>query len=165
MTYKKLKCSQFAIAWAGGRWGGAWYLLLDHWLENYRSAKNRGAGFALVLFWLVFLALLFPKLVLCKNTWTTKDRVILFLGGYDWEVIDRCLAEIKSAIWLSIQSSSNDSFISLKKWTGILAIAVNTVILVETECVPWVRAETAHISSDHDLSLRDDASARAFARI
>jgi hypothetical protein len=62
MTYKKLKCSQF-----GTWWGRAWYLLLDHLLKNYRSAEDRGAGLAL-LFWLVFLGLPFPKLVLCKNT-------------------------------------------------------------------------------------------------
>ena len=45
------------------------------------------------------------------------------------------IAEIKRAIGQTIQSSVNDSFLCLKKWPRILAIAVNTVILVQTECV------------------------------
>jgi PhoH-like ATPase len=41
--------------------------------------------------------------------------------------------------------------------TRILAIAINTVILVETECVVLVRTQATDITSNRDLSLRDDA--------
>jgi len=53
--------------WASWSSRRAWYLFLDHWVENDGSAENGRTRLALLLFWLVILALLFPKLVLCEH--------------------------------------------------------------------------------------------------
>jgi len=62
--YLSSESRDWGASWSSRR---AWYRFLDHWVENDGSAENGRTRFALLLFWLVLLALLFPNLVLCEN--------------------------------------------------------------------------------------------------
>jgi hypothetical protein len=64
---QNLSSGSSLMDWASWSSRRAWYLFLDHWVENDGSAENGRTRLALLLFWLVLLALLFPNLVLCEN--------------------------------------------------------------------------------------------------
>lgn len=151
--------------WALRRWSRARYLILDHWVENNRCTENWRAWLALLLFWLVILALLFRSMVLSEDAWATEDRVEWLIGGNDREIHILDIAEIESAIRHGGQSGVNDTFLGLQKRSRILAVAVHAVILVQAECVVSVGAQTTHVTWYQNLSLRDDTGCRALTGV
>jgi hypothetical protein len=91
--------------------------------------------------------------ILCQHARSTENSEFRLVSGHNREIIVLKLRNEKGAvISRGTKISPYDTLVQVEKWARIFTIAINTIVLVQTECVLRVRTETGDVGGNHQIS-------------
>ena len=126
--------------------------LLECRLNCYRRAQYWRTSMAFTLLW-TLCWLLSRSAILGQHTRSTKNSEFRLVSGYYREIVVLELRDNQAAaISRGAKISSHDSLVQVEKWPRIFTIAIHAIVLVQTECVFWVGAETCDVGRNLQIS-------------